>query len=221
MPTQANQPTLRVLLVDDHELLRRALREALHRAGLEVVAEANDGEDALALVESSAPDVVVMDLSMATMSGIEATRQIKTVAPLTRILVLTGSSEEHDVLEAILAGANGYLLKDSPADELVTGIAAVARGEAVISSRLANRLLDQVRGTVSTRTGEDAIRSALTEREIEVLRAVAGGKENAEIAAELFISPKTVKNHISNILEKLQLENRIQAAVHAVRAGIV
>jgi DNA-binding NarL/FixJ family response regulator len=212
---------MRVLLVDDHELLRRALRGALHEAGLEVIAEASDGADAMALVESSVPDVVVMDLSMPTMSGIEATRQIRTVAPLTRILILTGSTEEHDVLEAILAGANGYLLKDSPAEELVAGIAAVACGEVVISSPIASRLLEQVRGTVSTRTGEDALRAALTEREMEVLRALAGGMENAEIAAQLFISPKTVKNHISNILEKLQLENRIQAAVHAVRAGIV
>jgi two-component system nitrate/nitrite response regulator NarL len=143
------------------------------------------------------------------------------VAPNTRVLVLTRSAEKHEVLEAILAGACGYLVKDAPAESLVSSIKAAAVGETVISPKIAGQLLDQIRGWDKSSEAAAAIRALLTPRELEVLKLLAGGKDNPEIAEELFISRRTVKNHISNILSKLQLQNRIQAAVHAVRSGIV
>jgi DNA-binding NarL/FixJ family response regulator len=212
---------LRILLVDDQKLIRTALRSTLEAADMDVVAETASGDEAIAVASDLAPDVVVMDLGMPGTSGIEATRQLSTVAPLSRVLVLTGSIEQHDVLEAIMAGACGYLLKDAEPEDIVAAIRAAAAGESVISTRIAGRLLDRIRGGAAGPEPGAAIRAALTERELEVLKLVASGKENPEIAKELFISTKTVKNHMSSILAKLQLENRIQAAVHAVRSGIV
>jgi DNA-binding NarL/FixJ family response regulator len=209
------------VLVDDNEFLRRALRDALDREGMAVVGMAPSADDALGLVADNAPDVVVMDLGTAEPSGIEATRRIATLAPNTRVLVLTRSAEKHEVLEAILAGACGYLVKDAPAETLVSSIKAAAAGETVISPKIAGRLLEQIRGWDKSAEAAAAIRALLTPREIEVLKLLAAGKDNAEIAEELFISRRTVKNHISNILSKLHLQNRIQAAVHAVRSGIV
>jgi DNA-binding NarL/FixJ family response regulator len=218
--TEAQASRLRVVVVDDQELVRKAVKQSLD-GEVEIVAEAEDGETAVHLVTELAPDVVVMDLAMPGMSGIEATRKLATVAPLCRVLVLTGSGEQHDVLDAIMAGACGYLLKDAKSEEIADGVRAAAAGESVISRSVAGRLLDQVRGRDSNADPGDAIRATLTERELEVLKLVASGKENNEIARDLFISPKTVQNHISSILAKLQLENRIQAAVAAVRSGIV
>jgi DNA-binding NarL/FixJ family response regulator len=209
------------VLVDDDELLRRALRDALDGEGLAVVGMAPSADEALGLVADNAPDVVVMDLGTAEPSGIEATRRIATLAPNTRVLVLTRSAEKHEVLEAILAGACGYLVKDAPAESLVSSIKAAAAGETVISPKIAGQLLDQIRGWDKSSEAAAAIRALLTPREIEVLKLLAAGKDNLEIAEELFISRRTVKNHISNILSTLQLQNRIQAAVHAVRSGIV
>jgi DNA-binding NarL/FixJ family response regulator len=185
---------------------------------LEVVGEAATGEQAIAVVSDLAPDVVVMDLSLPGMSGTEAIREMSNVAPQTRVLVLTISGDESDVTEAILAGACGYLLKDASIQEIITGIRTASAGESLISPKIAGRLLDRIR-TSSADAYDD--RPELTERECEVLCRVAEGKDNLEIARELFISPNTVKNHISNILAKLQIENRIQAAVYAVRRGIV
>ena len=159
-----------------------------------------------------------MDLSLPGMSGIEAIRELASAAPQTRVLVLTISGDESDVTEAILAGACGYLLKDASIEEIVTGIRAASAGESLISQKIAGRLLDRVRAAAADDFGE---RPELSEREVEVLRRVAEGKDNVEIGQELFISPNTVKNHISNILAKLQIDNRIQAAVYAVRRGIV
>ena len=211
----------RVLLVDDHDLFRTGLRNLLEERGVQVAGEAGEGADAVRLVREVAPDVVVMDLNMPGMSGIEATRQIAAIAPLTRVLVLTISDQDEDVLHAILAGACGYLLKDSSVDELIRGISAAAVGESIISSAIAGKVLQQVRATAGSPEAEEAIRAELSERELDVLKLIASGKDNAMIAGELHISPKTVKNHISNILMKLQIENRIQAAVYAVRSGIV
>jgi DNA-binding NarL/FixJ family response regulator len=177
--------------------------------------------DAIALVRELAPEVVVMDLNMPGISGVEATRQITSIAPLTRVLVLTISDQDADVIDAIMAGACGYLLKDASIQELLRGIRAAAVGESLISPHVASKVLQRVRASSAQPEIEETIRSELSEREIEVLKLIANGKENAEIAAELHISPKTVKNHISNILMKLQIENRIQAAVYAVRSGIV
>jgi DNA-binding NarL/FixJ family response regulator len=158
---------------------------------------------------------------MPEMTGVEATRRIAASSPLTRVLVLTISDQDGDVLDAIVAGACGYLLKDSSIQELIRGIEAAAVGEALISPHIAGKVLQRVRAASPHSDLEKAIRAELSEREVEVLKLIANGKDNAQIAGELHISPKTVKNHISNILMKLQIENRIQAAVYAVRSGIV
>jgi DNA-binding NarL/FixJ family response regulator len=212
---------LGVLLVDDHDLFRTGLRNLLEAEGLEVVGEASTGVDAIRLVRELAPEVVVMDLNMPGMSGVEATRSIASFAPLTRVVVLTISDQDSDVMDAIVAGACGYLLKDSSIQELIKGIRAAAVGESLISPHIATKVLQHVRATTTDASRAATIRSELSEREIEVLKLIANGKDNAMIARELVISPKTVKNHISNILMKLQIENRIQAAVYAVRSGIV
>jgi DNA-binding NarL/FixJ family response regulator len=161
-----------------------------------------------------------MDLNMPGMNGIEATREITRLAPLTRVLVLTISDQDGDVMDAILAGACGYLMKDSSIQDLMQGIRAASVGESLISPHIASKVLQRVRAA-SVEAGGAVARPELSERETEVLRLIANGKDNAEIAQELHISPKTVKNHISNILMKLQIENRIQAAVYAVRSGLV
>ena len=213
--------TLRVLLVDDHDLFRTGLRDILEGAGLDIVGEAATGSEAIAHVEELAPDVVVMDLNMPAMGGVEATRHIAEISPLTHVVMLTISDEDSDVTDAILAGACGYLLKDASIQELVAGIRAAAHGEALISPHIAGKVLQRVRATSADSGIEALIRTELSDREIEVLKLIANGQDNAVIAAELHISPKTVKNHISNILMKLQIDNRIQAAVYAVRSGIV
>ena len=219
-PTLALE-SLRVLLVDDHDLFRTGLRNLLEEQGVDIVAEASSGSEALQHVRESAPDVVVMDLNMPGITGVEATRQITAIAPLTRVLVLTISDQDADVMDAILAGACGYLLKDASIQELMRGIEAAGSGESIVSPTIAAKVLQRVRASSSQPEIEKTIRAELSEREIEVLKLIANGKDNAMIAAELHISPKTVKNHISNILMKLQIDNRIQAAVYAVRSGIV
>jgi DNA-binding NarL/FixJ family response regulator len=213
--------SLRVLLVDDHDLFRNGLRNLLEEQGVQVVGEAGGGQEAVRSVRELAPDIVVMDLNMPQMGGVEATRQITAIAPLTRVVVLTISDQDSDVMDAILAGACGYLLKDSSVQELMRGITSAAVGESLISPHIASKVLQRVRASTTLPQGADTIRAELSEREIEVLKLIANGKDNAMIAGELHISPKTVKNHISNILMKLQIENRIQAAVYAVRSGIV
>jgi DNA-binding NarL/FixJ family response regulator len=211
-----------VVLADDHDLFRGGLRDILEDQGILVAGEASDGEQAVDLVGNLAPDVVVMDLNMPGMGGIEATRRVAAKAPSTRVLVLTISSDEDSILQAMVAGASGYMLKDAAVEELVAGIRAAAAGESSISPRIAAKVLAWVRdGAAGPRASETSTHADLSEREIDVLRLLAAGKGNAEIAQELFISPKTVKNHIASILVKLQIENRIQAAVYAVKAGIV
>jgi len=211
----------RVLLVDDHDLFRAGLRNLLEDQGVQIIGECTNGRDALRAVKDLAPDVVVMDLNMPGISGVEATRQISMIAPLTRVLVLTISDQDADVMDAILAGACGYLLKDASISELLQGIRSAAVGESLVSPVIAAKVLQRVRASSASRHEADVIHSELSDREIEVLKLIANGKDNAMIAGELHISPKTVKNHISNILMKLQIENRIQAAVFAVRSGIV
>jgi DNA-binding NarL/FixJ family response regulator len=227
MATETAGPTetlatdqLRVMLVDDHDLFRTGLRNLLEEQGVQIVAEASEGSAALSLVRELTPDVVVMDLNMPGMNGIEATREIARQAPLTRVVVLTISDEDDDVIEAIVAGACGYLLKDSSIQDLMQGIRAASVGEALISPHIAAKVLQSLRAA-SVNSETVARGPELSDRETEVLRLIANGKDNAEIARDLSISPKTVKNHISNILMKLQIENRIQAAVYAVRRGLV
>jgi DNA-binding NarL/FixJ family response regulator len=192
----------------------------LEDQSLQVVGEADNGRAALQLVAELAPDVVVMDLKMPGLTGVETTHQVSSIAPRTRVVVLTISADDDDVMAALLAGACGYLLKDSSIDQLVAGIHAAASGESLISPQIAAKVLQRLRAQTPD-TAARTIRTELSARELEVLRLIAIGKDNAEIARDLFISPKTVKNHISNILMKLQIENRIQAAVYAVRSGIV
>jgi DNA-binding NarL/FixJ family response regulator len=218
---RADLEALRVLLVDDHDLFRTGLRNLLAEQGLKIVGEAGAGAQAVRLVQELAPDVVVMDLNMPGMTGVEATRHITSIAPLTRVLVLTISDQDGDVMDAILAGACGYLLKDASIQELLRGIRAASVGESLISPHIAGKVLQRVRASTAQPDIAEMIRAELSERELDVLKLIANGKDNAEIAGELHISPKTVKNHISNILMKLQIDNRIQAAVYAVRSGIV
>ena len=211
-------PQTRVLLVDDHDLFRTGLRNLLEEQGVQVVGECDNGTEALHAVRELAPDVVVMDLNMPGISGVEATRQISMIAPLTRVLVLTISDQDSDVMDAILAGACGYLLKDSSISELINGIHAAAIGESLVSPAIATKVLQRLRASSASPHEAELIQSELSDREIQVLKLIAN---NGMIALELHISPKTVKNHISNILMKLQIDNRIQAAVYAVRSGIV
>ena len=218
-PPEMNGPS--VVLVDDHDLFRAGLRNLLEDQGVHVVAEASTGREALRHVRELAPEVVLMDLNMPDMGGVEATREIARIAPLTRVVVLTISDRDGDILDAILAGACGYLLKDSSIDDLLRGITAAALGESLISPQIAGKVLRELRAASPVFRDAERLRTELTERELEVLRLIASGKDNAVIAAELHISAKTVKNHISSILMKLHIENRIQAAVYAVRSGIV
>src|SRR6187200_1432330 len=218
---QRSLEDVRVLIVDDHDLFRTGLRNLLEDEGVQIVGEAAAGQEALKIVRELAPDVVVMDLNMPGMGGVEATRHISTIAPLTRVVMLTISDQDNDVIDAILAGACGYLLKDSSIQELIAGIRAASAGESLISPTIAAKVLQRLRAQSKDIHAAETIRAELSDRELQVLKLIANGKDNAQIARELFISPKTVKNHISNILMKLQIENRIQAAVYAVRSGIV
>src|SRR5258708_21729434 len=173
------------------------------------------------MVCKPAMDGLVMLKIARERGGCEATRHITAMAPLTRVVMLTIAEDDSDVMDAILAGACGYLLKDSSIQDLMTGIRAASRGESLISPNIAAKVLQRVRATSTQPEIANTIRAELSDREIEVLKLIANGKDNAVIAAELHISPKTVKNHISNILMKLPIDNRIQAAVYAVRSGIV
>ena len=212
---------VRVVVVDDHDLFRTGLRNLLEEQGVNVVGEAANGQAAIRLASELAPEVVVMDLNMPGLTGVETTRHLAGIAPLTRVVVLTISADDDDVMDAVMAGACGYLLKDSSIQDLIAGIRAAAAGESLISPQIAAKVLQRLRSQSTSEDAAATIRAELSDREIEVLKLIANGKDNAQIARELFISPKTVKNHISNILMKLQIDNRIQAAVYAVRSGIV
>jgi DNA-binding NarL/FixJ family response regulator len=219
--TDITQRDVRVLLVDDHDLFRTGLRNLLEEQGVAIVGEAGTGAEALGIVRDATPDVVIMDLHMPGMTGVDAIRHISRDAPLTRVIVLTISDQEQDVMDAILAGACGYLLKDASIQDLMQGIRSASVGESLISPHIAGKVLQHGRATTAAPEAAATIRAELSDREIQVLKLIANGKDNAMIAGDLHISPKTVKNHISNILMKLQIENRIQAAVYAVRSGIV
>jgi DNA-binding NarL/FixJ family response regulator len=213
--------TVRVAVADDHELFRRGLRELLEKHGFDVVGEASDGAEAIALAGQEIPDVVLMDISMPGTNGVEATRRIRIDTPHTRVVMLTVSTDEEDVNEAILAGASGYLLKDASIEAIISAVAAASRGEALLSPTIAGRLLQRIRADELFSEVPPEAHLRLTDREREVLQLIAVGRDNSQIAEELFISVQTVKNHVGNILAKLEVENRIQAAVHAVRRRLV
>lgn len=214
---------IRVLVADDHVLFRRGLEMVLAAEDdIDIVGEAGDGAEAYARAVDLLPDVVLMDVRMPRRSGIEACSDIKEAVPSTRIVMLTISDEESDLFEAVRAGANGYLLKDVPGEEIAEGIRAVMGGQSLISPSMAGALLTEF-AELSKRSAE-AVRvpvPRLTERELEVLRLVARGMANKDIATQLFISENTVKNHVRNILEKLQLHSRMEAVVYAVREKIL
>ena len=210
---------MHVMVVDDHELFRHGLVSLLEERGIDVVAEAALAADAIDQASELGPVVVLMDLSMPGMSGIEATQRLAVAAPLARVLVLTILADDDSVMNALFAGACGYLLKDDPIDRVVEAVRAVARGESLISPRVATRLVRRLREPSET---EPPLLSAdLTPREFEVLELLARGLDNSEIAKALYLSQHTVKNYVSSILVKFQVENRIQAAVRAVRGGLV
>lgn len=211
---------IRALVVDDHDLFRRGLRELLEEQGIRVIGEAATGVDAVALATRAQPDVVVMDLNLPQGSGIEATRELVASNPQARILVLTVASDERTVLDALIAGACGYMLKDATIEEIAAGVRAAARGQSFVSPRVAHHVLGRLRGHAGTDPGRTPDDTRLSERELEILRLIADGFDNDQIAETLFLSPRTVKNHVSSILAKLEMDNRVQAAVYAVRRGI-
>ena len=222
--TRFAESSVRVLIVDDHAIVRKGIRALLSEAdGFEVVGEADNGQEALLRAEETHPDVILMDLLMPGMDGIEATRQITSRQPKTRILVLTSFAADNKVFPAIKAGAAGYLLKDSSPDELVRAIRQVHRGEPSLHPTIAHKLLQEIarpggRGEVTSPLPPAP--DALTARELAVLRLIAQGLSNQEIADELAVSEPTVRTHVSRILGKLHLANRTQAALYAVREGL-
>jgi NarL family two-component system response regulator LiaR len=209
---------LRVLIVDDHTIVRKGIRALLTEiAGIEVVGEAADGQEAVAQANRLHPDVILMDLAMPKMDGIEATRQIKSSQPESRILVMTSFATDDKVFPAIKAGALGYLLKESAPEDLVEAIHQIHRGESSLHPIIARKVLEEITHPSDAPPTPDP----LTKREAEVLLLVAQGLSNQEIARKLYITDATVRSHVSNIMSKLHLASRIQAALYALREGLV
>lgn len=206
-----------LVIVDDHAIVRRGLRTYLElQPDIEVVGEASDGREALEVVRDTLPDIVLMDLVMPNVDGVEATRTITMLSPSSRVIVLTSFSEDEKVFASIKAGAQGYLMKDVLPQELMHAIRTVHRGEAQLDPEIARKLMQEF-----TNPQPAAPKHDLTERELEVLRLIAQGKSNKDISEDLVLSEKTVKTHVSNILQKLHLTDRTQAAVYALRQKIV
>lgn len=211
-------PPVRILIVDDHDIVRRGFRALLAEfEDLEVAGEAGNGVEAIQLAESVQPDVILMDLNMPEMDGVEAIRQISATHEEVRFLVITTYSGDDHVLPAIKAGAHGYLLKDTGSDQLVEAIRQVHRGEPALHPDIARLLLQEIRPEKPVKATPDP----LTARELEVLSLMAGGLSNREIADRLFIAEVTVRSHVSRILDKLHLANRVQATLYALREGVV
>ena len=214
----SNSPSVRVLIADDQTLFRVGLARLLEEdERVKIVGQAGDGVEAVKLAGSLKPDVVLMDLKMPNLDGIEATRQIVTAYPGVKVLLLTTFEADNHVIQALKAGASGYILKDSKPDSIVSSLLAVMAGERVMASAVANRVLEMLTGTTTPKEFYDG----LTGREIEILKLLAGGMANKQIAYKLKISEKTVRNHVSNMYEKLNIYYRSQAVLYAVRKGLV
>jgi DNA-binding NarL/FixJ family response regulator len=219
-PESLDAPPVRLLLVDDHTMLREGLRRSLESAGIEVVGEASDGEEAVRAVAALSPTVVLMDVSMPVLDGVEAARQIHRDHPDVRIVMLTMHAEADVLTRAISAGAVGYLVKDASTDQVVAAVRMATSGDTLLSPELAGSMLSEVQRSPhgSTMAGEEAL---ITRREEEVLQLIAEGLSTSEVAAALFISLKTVKNHLASIYAKLDSRDRTQAVVRAVKMGII
>ena len=214
----ANRTTVRVLIADDQTLFRVGLARLLEEdSRVEIVGQAGDGVEAVKLAAALKPDVVLMDLKMPNLDGIEATRQIAASQSGVKVLLLTTFEADNHVIQALKAGASGYILKDSRPDSIVSSLLAVMAGERVMASAVANRVLEMLTGTTTPKEFYDG----LTGREIEILKLLAGGMANKQIAFKLKISEKTVRNHVSNMYEKLNIYDRSQAVLYAVRKGLV
>jgi DNA-binding NarL/FixJ family response regulator len=218
-----NGAALRVLLVDNHRLFREGLRDLLAEHGIEVAGEAEDASEAVVLAAETKPDVVVTELQVpgATDGAMHATRRLRFASPNSRVIVLTITAEEEQVLDALHAGACGYLLKDTPVDDIIRGVRAAAAGDSVLSPRVATHVVKRLRETSPAPDRPEDLTLRLTVREREVLRLMATGKDNQRIANELVISEQTAKNHVSSVLAKLEVDNRIQAAVCAIRERLL
>jgi DNA-binding NarL/FixJ family response regulator len=209
-----------VFIVDDHSFFRAGLRSLLMEHGFPVVGEAPTGEAAMPLIERRHPDIVVMDLSMPGMSGAEATRELRRRFPAIAVLVVTVSAGELDVLDALEAGAAGYLLKDAGPEEIMRALQAAVDGDTPLSPRVAGMIVERARGVAGGVDASSRVVEELTARELEVFKLIARGMSNAEIAAELIVSETTVKTHVARILMKLHLRDRVQAVVYAYESGL-
>jgi NarL family two-component system response regulator LiaR len=211
--------SITVLLVDDHAMVRQGVRAFLGtQPDISVVGEAGSGQEAVNLAAQYVPDVILMDLIMPDMDGVEATRRVKQISPRSQVVVLTSYHEDEHIFPALKAGALSYILKDLSAEELASAVRKAAAGEAMLHPRVAARVIRELQGRRAEKMNPF---TELSERELEVLKLIADGMSNAEMAAKLVLSEKTIKGHVSNILSKLQLADRTQAAVYAWREGIV
>lgn len=210
--------TIRLLLADDHRMLREGLRRSMTDQGFDVVGEARDGDEAIALVEEHEPDVVLMDVTMPGVDGVEATRQIRDAFDEVRVVMLTMHADQEILAAAIRAGASGYLVKDCSTDEIASAVRMAAGGETALSPQLAASMLNEVRKLDQPSSDDERV---ITKREEEVLQHIADGCSTSEVGEKLYISQKTVKNHLASIYQKLDARDRTQAVLQAVRMGIV
>lgn len=210
-------PTVRLLLADDHTMVRQSMRRSMEAEGFTIVGEAGDGEEAVRLAETHKPDVVLMDVSMPVLDGVEATRRVRARSPGTQVVVLTMHADPDVVRQAVAAGAVGYLTKDCTVEEVIEAVRLAADGDAAISSGLATAMLAEARQAA----GSDPPTPILSPRELEVLERIAQGESPTEVADALFISGRTVKNHLASIYDKLDARDRVQAVLKAVRMGII
>ncbi|MDH4171822.1 MAG: response regulator transcription factor [Acidimicrobiia bacterium] len=211
--------TIRLMIADDHRMLREGLRRSMTEMGFDVVAEARNGAEAVQLAEATRPDVILMDVTMPEMDGVEACRQLRQTLPNTQIVMLTMHADQEILTSAIRAGASGYLVKDCSTDEIASAVEMAARGDTALSPQLAASMLNEVRKLEAADAAE--AERVVTKREEEVLQLIADGCSTPEVAESLYISQKTVKNHLASIYQKLDARDRTQAVLRAVRMGIV